>query len=262
MGLPGVFCAKKKDGTLYYRSSITHKGKHISLGSFKQEMEASAAYQSAHMILTSSFSISDIKQSDTQLSFEKIISLINFRDNGIYIKNPIYLHKRYFLYYLNELTPIKFDIEDLFYYSTHKIQKRGGYLFVADYGMQTNILNRYGIKNYAVLDKDYRHRNGDDFDFTYNNIEVINGYYGVSSITKDGTTRFRTQIHLNGNYLVGTYDTETDAAIAYNKAVDIVKKRGCPRSFQTNFILSLSASQYAKHYHQLAVSEKLLKLTF
>lgn len=33
--------------------------------------------------------------------------------------------------------------------------RRGGHLFVADYGMQVNILNRYGIKNYAVKDKDY-----------------------------------------------------------------------------------------------------------
>lgn len=262
MGLPGVFCTKKKDGTIYYRSSITHKSKHISLGSFDNETDAFAAYQEAHEILNSDCTISDLKINQFHLNFEKIISLINYRDHGIYIKNPIYLHKRYFIYYLNEHTPIKFDIEDLFYYSNHKIQTRGGYLFVADYGMQTNILNRYGIKNYAVLNRDYRHRNGDDLDFTYNNIEVINGYYGVSSITKDGILKFRTQIHINGNYLVGIYDTETDAAIAYNKAVDTVKKKGCSRSFQTNYILSLSASQYAKLYHQLTISDKIHKLTF
>ena len=159
-------------------------------------------------------------------------------------------------------TPLKFDIEDLFFYSNHKIQRRGGYLFVADYGMQTNILARYGIKNYAVSGKDYRHRNGDEFDFTYNNIEVINGYYGVSEIKKQETTCYKTVIHINGNYVVGVYDTEIKAAIAYNKAVDIVKKKGCHRSFQTNFILSLTASQYAKYYHQLTVAQKLYQLTF
>ena len=44
MSLPGAFKAQKKDGTIYYRSSITYKNKHISLGSFKTEEEASGAY--------------------------------------------------------------------------------------------------------------------------------------------------------------------------------------------------------------------------
>ena len=42
--LPGVFTARKKDGTLYYRASITHKKKHISLGSYKTPFMAYAAY--------------------------------------------------------------------------------------------------------------------------------------------------------------------------------------------------------------------------
>ena len=33
--LPGVYQAKKKDNTIYFRSSITYSGKHISLGSFE-----------------------------------------------------------------------------------------------------------------------------------------------------------------------------------------------------------------------------------
>ena len=45
---------------------------------------------------------------------------------------------------------LKFDIDDLFYYSSHKILKRQGHLYVNDYGMQITILNRYGIKNYGV----------------------------------------------------------------------------------------------------------------
>ena len=32
--LPGVFQAKKKNGSLYYRSSLTYRAKHISLGSY------------------------------------------------------------------------------------------------------------------------------------------------------------------------------------------------------------------------------------
>ena len=44
----GVYTAYKKDGTVYYRSSITHKNKHISLGSFSSENEAAVTYNEAH----------------------------------------------------------------------------------------------------------------------------------------------------------------------------------------------------------------------
>ena len=121
--LKGVFPATKKDGTIYYRTSINYSGKHISLGSFASE---------------------------------EIIILLNFRDNGLYFKNPIYLRKGYFSYFLSEHEELKFDIDDLFYYSSHKIQKRQGHLFVSDYGMQYSILSRYGIRPYAVAGRDYQ----------------------------------------------------------------------------------------------------------
>ena len=41
----GVFAAVKKDGSVYYRASITFRCKHISLGSFTSEAEAHGAYQ-------------------------------------------------------------------------------------------------------------------------------------------------------------------------------------------------------------------------
>ena len=43
--LPGVYTAKKKDNSIYYRSSITLCGKHISLGSYPDEWSAHLAYQ-------------------------------------------------------------------------------------------------------------------------------------------------------------------------------------------------------------------------
>ena len=43
--LPGVFTAKKKDGTIYYRASLTFKRRHISLGSFSCADDASRAYK-------------------------------------------------------------------------------------------------------------------------------------------------------------------------------------------------------------------------
>ena len=49
--LPGVFKATKKDGTVYYRASLTYKTKHISLGSFATEEEAAMAYTEANQII-------------------------------------------------------------------------------------------------------------------------------------------------------------------------------------------------------------------
>ena len=50
--LPGVFTASKKDGTLYYRSSITYKKKHISLGSYPTALLAYGAYLEGTSLLT------------------------------------------------------------------------------------------------------------------------------------------------------------------------------------------------------------------
>ena len=58
----------------------------------------------------------DYIEQPTTLSFEKIIVLLNFRNNGIYFKNPIYLRNGYFSYYLSRIEELKFDVDDLFYY--------------------------------------------------------------------------------------------------------------------------------------------------
>ena len=49
--LTGVYLATKKDKTVYYRSNITHKGRHISLGSFPTEVQAHQAYTAACELL-------------------------------------------------------------------------------------------------------------------------------------------------------------------------------------------------------------------
>ena len=92
----------------------------------------------------------------------------------MYIPNPIYLEKSYFTYHLEPDYALKFDIEDLFYYSSHKIMKRGSHLFVADYGSQLSVLQRYGIQSYAVEGRDYQFVNDDPTDFRYENIIIIN----------------------------------------------------------------------------------------
>ena len=255
MSLPGTFQAKKKDGTVYYRSSFTYKNKHISLGSFDSEEAAYTSYCEAQTVVNSRCMADDYHDVCCQLGFDKYITLINFRDMGIYIKTPIYMMNRYFIYYLSENEPLKFDIDDLFFYSNHTIMKRQGYLFVADYGMQINILSRYGIRSHSVKGRDYEFINGDETDYRYGNIRVINRYHGVEQITKNGRTRYRTRIHINGNYIIGTYTSEAEAAIAYNKAAALLHNGGITVSYPENYLEELSAIEYAKIYNSVKLSK-------
>lgn len=255
---PGVFTSQKKDGTIYYRSSITHKQKHISLGSYDSAAKAYAAYLEASSLLTDiSLSLHDYSKNRI-LSFHKWVCLLNFRDNQIYFSTPIYMYKNFFEYLLSPHTILKFDFDDLFYYSSHKIMQRGRHFFVSDYGMQVNIANRYGIKNYAVPGRDFRFVNGDDLDFRYENIEIFNSYHGVSlKETKNGP-RYIAKIHITGNYTIGSYETDTEAAIAYNKAIDLLKKAGVKKNFSPNYLETLSPSAYADIYSKLKISSKII----
>ena len=256
---PGVYIATHKDGSIYYRSSITHRNKHISLGSFDTEDTASNAYLEASGILSSKESLEDALANAQLVAFDKIVSLINYRDSGLYIGNPIYLRKNYFSYFLSEDEELKFDIDDLFYYSSHRILRRQGHLYVNDYGMQVTLMSRYGIHNHSVLNRDYYFANGDQTDLRYSNIVLINRYYGVSRyLTKNKQVRYRVKIHINGNYTVGTYSSEVKAAIAYNKAVDLAKSAGIDKNFPENYIEDVSAKEYADIYVKLKISSKYL----
>jgi hypothetical protein len=255
--LPGVYTAKKKDGTIYYRASFTYKSKHISLGSYPLESSAGKAYETAVAVLREQrYHIEDYKKS-CGISFDKWVVLMNLRDNGIYFKNPIYIKKRYFIYYVNKKVLLKFDVDDLFYYANHKIMKRGGHLFVSDYGMQVNILSRYGIRNHAVPGRDYSFVNGDDTDYRYGNIDIINAYYGVTKSYYKGLPIFTTKIHINGDFIVGRYSTEIEAAIAYNKAAGIIRNKGVLKDFTKNYIPDLGEIEYAKIFNLVRISKKI-----
>lgn len=259
MSAKGVFYTKKKDGTVYFRASITYHGKHLSLGSFSSEASAARCYEEAEFLLKSKKTVSDYPFS-CMLSFAKWVSLINFRDNGVYCKNPIYIQKSFFYYYFDLSEVYIFDIDDLFFYSSHKIQKRGGHLFVNDYGMQLNIASRYGIRSFSVPGKDYLFRNGDDHDYRYSNIVVLNRYYGVTRIEKKGAVFYRAKIHINGDYIVGDYAEEIHAAIAYNKAADLLIRSGFSRNYTQNYIEGISGREYAELYLNIAVSDKIKEL--
>lgn len=258
--LPGVYKATKKDGTPYFRASIHYKNKHISLGSYPTESEANTAYTEAGRLLTDyDFSLDTTSFSKMTLAFEKIVILLNFRDNGMYIKTPIYLRHNYFSYYLSRKEELKFDIDDLFFYSQHKIIKRGGHLFVSEYGMQTSLYSRYGIRSHSVVGKDFTFANGDSTDWRYSNVIVINPYHGVSQYTENGITRYKARIHINGNYLIGTYSTLEKAATAYNKAVDLAKSAGITKNYPENYIEELSAKEYADLYTRIKISSNYLE---
>ncbi|MBP3274618.1 MAG: hypothetical protein J6L93_06410 [Butyrivibrio sp.] len=256
----GVYSTTLKDGTPSFRASITYCGKHIALGSFSDIKTASKVYEDASKVLDDeNITVSSYKKT-MSLPFDKFVTLINFRDKGMYISNPIYLEKKYFLYYLSPEKVLKFDIDDLFYYSSHKIMQRGSHLFVADYGSQLSVLARYGIKSYAVEGRDYIFANDDHNDLRYENIIVLNRYRGVRQFNFRGFVRYKSVIHIRSNYVIGNYKTEYEAAIAYNKAADILTKKGIKKSFQQNYIEDLSPSQYADLYMNVDISPAIYEL--
>lgn len=237
MSLGGSFRTKKKDGTEYFRASITHKDKHISLGSFSTEEAAGAAYAVANDILRGEkeFRPEDYDRvipdrsgstinNEEFLQYDKWIMLLNLRKTGMYCKNPIYLYGKYFVYFLDRDTELKFDADELFFYRDHRLMKRGGHFFYSDFGSQCSLMARYGVKSFAVEGRDYIFKNGDRLDFRFGNLVVINKYYGVGEKTVRGIKKYSVKIHVGGNVSVGSYSNDVEAAVAYNKAADSLEE--------------------------------------
>ncbi len=262
--LPGVYPAKKKDGTPYYRASLTYRSKHISLGSFDTPEEANEAYETGNMLLRDEkgrgLTILDFDE-NSRLPLDKWVSLINLRDNGIYCAGPIYLRHRYFEYYLDMDTILRFDASELFYYTHHTIQRRGGHLFVADYGSQLNVYARYGIRSFAVCGKDYYFKNGDRYDFRSGNVVIVNPYVGVRSETEGARTTYTTKIHAGSEMIVGHYSDGIDAAIAYNKAADMLEQAGIRNNFNRNYLDGISQAEYKLRYAKVKISKRVRALS-
>ena len=277
----GVYPAQKKDGTPYWRASVTHKGKHISLGSYDDETVAEHAYEEACELLRgagkrktsddsisveeSSLGISDYSDRKRALAFDKWVALVNFRDNGIWCRGPIYLRKGYFEYYLSATEDYRFGPDDLFYYTHHTIQKRGGHLFVADYGMQVSVLSRYGVRPYSVPGRDYYFRNGDETDLRPGNLVIVNRYMGVcfepgNRARGEYVARINTRPGIT--VVVGHYDTEEEAAVAYNKAIDILTLAGSTRAYTPNYLEDVSPAKYRVLYAGVKIRESALLKSF
>ena len=250
----GVYVTRKKNGEIYYRVSFTYKNKHISLGSCDDIKKAGSMYEYACRLTQDHRTGIEDYEDNCPLAFDKYVVIVNFRDNNIYLPNPIYVRKKYFSYYLSPNEEMKFSMDDLFYYMSHRILKRGGHLYVNDYGMQLSLGARYGIKNYSVAGRDHDFINGDPLDYRYENIDVMNTYHGVELCDHAKKKAYRVKIHVNGDIVVGYYDDAVKAAIAYNKAADILRKNGINRNYSLNYIESISGKKYADIYSELAVS--------
>ena len=260
--LKGVYKRVDASGNDRYVASFTYKSKHISLGSFDNEKDANSAYNEAvSLVLGKIYQTVNDYDEGMKLDFEKWISIINFRDNGIYIRNPIYLRRKYFEYYISHTEVMKFSADELFYYSHHKIVRRGGHYFVADYGIQVNILHRYGIRNFAVPGKDYIFLNGDNLDFRYENLEIINKYAGVRLEKKFPKPVYIVKIHIRGSVIVGRYSDEITAAIAYNKAANLLMDNGLKRKYELNYICDINKSEYERLYKEAELSKKFIQFT-
>lgn len=253
----GVYKTIKKNGTLSYRVSITYLRKHISLGSYDNPDTAAKVYLDGRNILDNTDISVESYNDSFSIPYQKFIILINFRDNGLYLPTPIYMRKKYFEYFLSENEILKFDRDDLFFYSSHKIQKKGGYLFVSDYGSQYSILSRYGIKPFSVYARDYIMINNDKNDYRYDNIKIINHYMGVTVREGVSGSMYQAAIHINGNYVIGYYESEIIAAIAYNKAADILHANGFKKQYIKNYIISLDKSEYERLYRTITISDKI-----
>lgn len=259
--LAGVYQARKKDGTMYYRASITIKNKHISLGSFPDEKTAHRAYVQAGELMKNPDLAVDDYPPDCVIDFKKWVILVNFRDNGIYIKTPIYLKERYFNYYFSPEDYLLFDSDDLFYYSTHSIMRRGGHLFVADFGMQVNVLSRYGIRSFAAVGRDYFFINGNRSDFRSANLRIVNRYHGVRRVEQGASVIYETRIHVRGDLLVGRYESEEEAAVAYNKAAQTLIRNGIEKDFPANYLEEMSEEAYRELYRRVRISKNVKNYT-
>ena len=131
---------------------------------------------------------------------------------------------------------------------------RGGNYFVNDYGMQTSILSRFGIRSHSVKGRDYVFKNGDTHDYRYENIQVINRYNGVTQFSKNGRIMYRTKIHINGDYILGEFLSENEAAVAYNKAIDMLSGL-INIAYTPNYIEGISSVEYASLYHNIILSK-------
>ena len=106
--------------------------------------------------------------------------------------------------------------------------------------------------------KDFIFVNGDETDYRYENIKIINRYHGVRRREKNGHVDYMTQIHLRGQIVVGYYPSENEAAIAYNKAAAYLWEQKVDREFPLNYISEMEKEEYQRIYEGIRIGKKHL----
>lgn len=231
------------------------KRKKIYIGIFESEETAQSAYAYCHQLLHTNVLPQPFLPQ--YITFKKYITLINLRDHGVWINQPIYLYDTYFQYFLSANLILTFDLKDLFFFSTSKIYKRGNYLFTTNRHSQCSILTRFGLPAKSIYGRDYLFANKNRYDFRRSNLIILNHYRGVSCKEKHGQLLYTTKIYHGRSLLVGHYDSEVVAAIAYNKAFDTLIALGVFRDYTPNTIPYLTQSEYQSIYNQISLTPRL-----
>ncbi len=242
----------QKNAIMRYKVYLLHQSKKIYLGLYSTKELAENALHEATCVMENPIDVTHYTCSF--ISYKKFISLCNFRDRHVYIKNPIYIYDNYFCYYLSQDVVLTFDMKDLFFFSTYKVCKRGNYLYMQDSITQQSILTRFGIPPHSVYGVDYQFKNGCMYDFRRDNLEIINSYKGVTRRQIKDKLIYVAKIFVHQNIIIGHYTSELEAAIAYNKAIDILLEKGIQRDYIKNSIPYLTLSEYNEIYNKLAIS--------
>lgn len=244
-----------KNSITRYKVYFVYNSKKIYLGLFDTPLAANNALLEAQAIMDNPVDIA--QYTCTYIDYKKFISLCNFRNHHVYIKNPICIYDSYFCYYLSKEIVFTFDIKDLLFFSTYKICKRGHYVYTQDSVTQQSILSRFGIHPHSVCGVDYKFRNGNLYDFRRENLEIVNAYKGVTHKIKNDESIYITKIFINQNVVIGHYLSQLEAAIAYNKAIDILFENGNGRDYIKNTIPYLTRSEYNQIYDKLDISPRI-----
>ena len=240
-----------------YRAYYLYKSKKIYIGLYNNYEEALLSYNFIDELFRSSLSIDAFKET-LPISFEKFIRCLNFRDSNIYIKTPIYIYKDHFKYYFSPDFYLIFDLRDLVYFSTNKIHKRGEYLYTYIGDHQESILKHFGFTKKMTYQTDYQFVNGNRYDFRRTNMKVTNHYTGVFYEMKYNKPTFVTRIFTDKYLVVGHYETEIQAAIAYNKAIDLLSNKPFAHKYHKNTIPFLTHLEYEQIYENIPISKRLV----
>lgn len=235
-----------------YKVYFLYQSKKIYLGLFPTFAAAESCLKEALDVTENNQDV--YHYTYTYLDYKKFISLCNFRDHNVYIKNPIYINAGCFKYFLSEKMILMFDMKDLLFFSANKIYKRGNYIYTQDSITQQSILSRFGIPAHSILGIDYQFKNKNCCDFRRENLEIINHYKGVSYEKKNGRWVYAATIFINQNIVIGHYETQTEAAAAYNKAVDLLEKTDLAKDYIKNEFPFLTLAEYRQLYDKLTVS--------